>query len=120
MNETSQDMAAEIEASLNIIPFGNPDIGAQVAARGLTGTFQLTITGLGSWLCTFKDGMHTIVRCEGPCDPPPDATAITSPETYLRVLKREGAMNAVAAKERGLITVTGDEALAIAVLMAAS
>jgi hypothetical protein len=121
MNETSQDMAAEIEASLNTIPFHEPDSGARaaaIAARGLTGTCQFTLTGLGSWLVTIKKGMHTVVRCDGPCDPPPDATITWSPETYLRVLKHEGGLDAVAAKEQGLVTIAGDEVLANAVLRA--
>jgi hypothetical protein len=116
MDETPQDAAAEIEASLNTIPFDDPNIGTRMAVRGIEGTCQFTLTGLGSWLLTFKEGTRTIVRCEGPCDPPPDATLTCSPETYLRVMNREDDMNAETARLQGLIRVTGDEWLARALL----
>jgi SCP-2 sterol transfer family len=116
MNETPQDMAAEIEASLNTIPFDNPDSGARLAAGGLTGTCQFTITGLGTWLITFKEGMHTVVRCEGACEPPPDVTITCSPETYLHVMNREDEMNAETALHQGLIDIDGDWGLAGAIV----
>jgi len=58
--------------------------------------------------------------CGEKIDPPPDATSTCSPETCLRVLRREGGLNAEAAKQQGLITITGDERLAIVVLLQAS
>jgi hypothetical protein len=116
MDETAQDMATDIEASLNTIPFDNPDIGDRVAARGTEGTCQFTLTGLGSWLGTFKDGVHTTIRCNGTCDPPPDATVTCSPETYLRILRHEGGLTAEAALYQGLIEIGGDRGLALALV----
>ena len=116
MDPAPHDMAAEIEASLNTIPFEDPDVGARVAASGLTGTCQFTLTGLGSWLVTFKEGVHTVVRCAGPCDPPPDATLTCSPETYLGVVRRHEGMNAETALHQGLIEIGGDWGLALAIV----
>jgi len=115
MDETPQDLTADIEASLNAMPFA-PDIKAPPGTHGLTGTAQLTITGLGSWLCTFKDGVHTSERCEGPCDRPPDATVTMSPDTYLRVVRQEGGLDAETAIDQGLITIDGDRRIPLAIL----
>jgi hypothetical protein len=98
------------------VGFDDPDIGVRVAASGLTGTCQFTLTGLGSWLVTFKQGVHTTVRCNGTCDPPPDATFTCSPETYLRVKRRVGGLDAETALQQGLITIGGDWGFALAVV----
>jgi hypothetical protein len=115
------DPTIEIEASLNTIPFDPIEVSnARPDNPFLSGTCQFTLTGLASWLCTFREGMHACIRCAEVCDPPPDATLTCSPETYLRVLRREGGWNAETARLQGLITITGDERLAHAVLRDAS
>ena len=109
-------MTADIVASLNIIPFKMSSIGARAAARGLEGTCQTTITGLGSWLCTVKEGTHTTVRCNGTCDPPPDATLTMSPETFLGLVRQDDGMNAETALRMGLLTISGAWELALAIV----
>ena len=111
------DPIGEIEASLNSIPFDSfSETGPAPDSPFLTGTCQFTLTGLGSWLVTFQNGVHTSVRCGENCEPPPDATFTCSPETYLHVLHRDGGWNAEIARLQGYLTITGDEALARAVL----
>jgi hypothetical protein len=116
MDETSQPMDADIAASLNLIPFRINDVGARAAARSLEGTCQTTITGLGSWLCTIKEGKHTTVRCNGTCDPPPDTTLTMSPETFLGLVRQDDGMNAETAIRTGLLTISGDWELALAIV----
>ena len=116
MDETPQQMDADIAASLNLIPFRINNIGARAAARGLEGNVQTTITGLGSWLCTVKEGEHTTVRCNGTCDPPPDATLTMSPETFLGLVRQDDGMSAETAIRMGLLTIGGDWELALAIV----
>jgi hypothetical protein len=117
----AEQLVDEIEDSLNSIPFDSPDdMDLRASGRGLTGTCQFTLTGLGSWLVTYINGVHDCVRCDQPCDPPPDATFTCSPETYVAVLRRECGLNTETARLQGLLTITGAEALARAVLRDAS
>ena len=49
-------------------------------------------------------------------DPPPDATLTCSPETYLRVVRQEGGLDAESAIQEGLITIDGDRRIPLAIL----
>lgn len=108
--------AAEIEAIFNRIHAS----GLPLGTVPLTGTCQYTITGVGSWRVTLKEGVSTCVRCDARCAPPPDATITCSPDVFVRVLHRESHLDAEAAMYQGLITITGDRALALAVVYGAS
>jgi hypothetical protein len=110
--QTTAGIAAEIEAFFNGL-----DTNAQLH-QGLhheTGICQFNISGVGTWLVSVKNGVPTLVRDATPATPP-GAAFICSPEVFVRILHGEGHLNPVCAVLQGLVEVSGDPALASAVL----
>jgi SCP-2 sterol transfer family len=111
MQQTNVGTAGEIEAFFNTMVTG----GQQPRLRHVTGTCQFNVTGLGSWFVSIKDGVPTVVR-DRPQATTPEVVFTTSPEAFTRLLHREGHLNAFAAMLQGLVTVSGDIALASTVV----
>jgi hypothetical protein len=114
--QTTADAAAEIATFFN---------GVETRAQQRphlsheSGICQFNISGVGSWLVSIKDGMPTLVRdADATRAAPPGAVFTCSPDVFLRILHREDRMNAVCAALQGLIEISGDPALAVAVLYA--
>ena len=80
-----------------------------------TGVCQFTITGVGTWLVSVNDGVPTLIH-DATHAPTPDTTFTCSPDVLVRILHREGHLNAMAATLQGLLVVSGNPALAMQVL----
>ena len=110
--QTKDSAASDIEAFFNSV-----EARAQQGPRlhHETGTCQFNITGVGSWLFSIKDGVPTLIH-DATNAPKPDVTFTCPPEVFLRIVHREGKLNANTAMLQGLLVVTGDPYLATAVL----
>jgi len=80
-----------------------------------SGVCQFTVTGVGTWLISVKDGVPSLIR-DATDAPKPDTTFTSSPDVLVRILHREGHLNAMAATLQGLLVVRGNPALAMQVL----
>ncbi len=107
----AERVKAEIEALFARVAASGP----QPRLRTLTGTCQFDLAGAGTWRATVKDGVVTVVRggddtslarCVVACDA----------EDFLRIARREGNMNILAAFLQGLLTISGDYPFAYAAL----
>ena len=114
MPQTTAGAASEIEAFFNGV-----ETRAQQQPRlsHETGTCQFNISGVGSWLISLKDGVPTLLR-DAPHAAPPGAVFTCSPDVFLRIVHREGHLNAECAVLQGLVEVSGDPALTGALLYA--
>jgi hypothetical protein len=116
MPQATAHAAAEIETFFN-----SSETRAQQQPRlhHETGTCQFNVSGVGSWLFSLNEGLPTLVRdTDATRAAPPDTAFTCSPDVFLRIVHREGHLNAICAALQGLVEVRGDPALALAVLYA--
>jgi hypothetical protein len=114
--QTTADAAAEIAA---FFTSAETRVQQQPHLRHETGSCQFNVSGVGSWLFSIKEGMPTLVRdADATGAAPPGAVFTCSPDDFLRIVHREGHMNAECAVLQGLVEISGDLALAAAVVHA--
>lgn len=87
--------------------------GFQPRLHNVTGSCRFDIVGAGVWRVTVKGGMPTVTRNDMDTSPA-DCVVTIAAEDFVRLVRGEGNLNVLAAWLQGLVTISGDTALASA------
>lgn len=85
--------------------------GFQPRLHSVTGSCRFDIAGAGIWRVTVKDGVPTITRNDMDTSPA-DSVVATSAEDLVHLIRGEGHLNMQAAWLQGIVTISGDIAMA--------
>lgn len=95
---------------------GNASGSPHPRLRAVTGSSQFNIEGAGRWRVAVEDGVITVSET-GSTTASADAVVTATAEDMVRVLRREGYLNAYCASLQELLTVRrGDPALMLLLL----
>jgi putative sterol carrier protein len=89
--------------------------GVQDRLRTVSGTCRFDVTGAGTYRVDVKDGVPAVTH-DDTDTAPADCVVALSADDFMRVVRREGHLDTLAALLQGRIAVTGDIALAGALL----
>lgn len=110
---TSHDaVVADVEAFFQRVA-ASP---VQPRMRRFSGSCQFDVAGAGTWQVMINEGKLTVTKIDGQPAPPAESVISMTAEDFVRVLRREGHMNMLAALLQGRVTVRGDLAFATSVI----
>lgn len=89
--------------------------GPQSRLRFVSGICEFDITGAGIWRVIIKDGVATVSQ-DATSTTPADCVITCAAEDFVRLLHRDGYLNAMTALLQGMLTITGDLSFANMVL----
>ena len=89
--------------------------GVQERLRTVSGTCRFDVTGAGTYRIDVKDGVPAVTHDDTDMAPA-DCVLTVSADDFMRVVRREGHLNTLAALLEGRVAVSGDIALAGALL----
>lgn len=91
------------------------ELRSQPRLRSVTGVCRFDVAGAGTWSVAVNDGEVTVIQGAGNALRA-DCAVSCSAEDFLRILHGENHMNLITAAMQGLVSVSGDNVFAMALL----
>lgn len=91
------------------------ELRSQPRLRGITGVCRFDIAGAGVWSVATNDGEATVIEGAGSALHA-DCVVSCSAEDFLRIVHGENYLNLITAAMQGLVTVSGNNVFAMALL----